>query len=682
MIRSKSEFSARTSLCASLTLAALAWALPSANAATFVVNNFAEYVAAINASNSNGESDIIEIPAGVTISMTNQPPAFTADGAFTVTVRGAGKDESIISGGEFLPLELGGTGGQTWTTMTLLGGNFTIEDLTIRWGRAPETGPFDSGGGNIITANNAVVTINRCRISEGVAVHFGDGIAIAGGILNANDTLQFNLLQSEIVGNLALSTGTNQEAWGGGMLLASPNALVDQCTFSGNRAEASGTASAKGGAIYHVLSIASIRRSTISGNSAVNGTPLGGGIYSDAFTNLESSTVSNNIASNGGGLHHTGTDFYLSNTIVAGNTAGTGPEVSGTFNSGGHNLIRQGTGGTITGATASDQIGTAGTPINALLGPLQNNGGPTQTIALLAGSPAIDAGTNAFLSGTFSEDQRGFVRLLGTQSDKGALELDDIPPQLTTFTVDDNTSVETVSGTFSVVDANAIDPSAFRLYARPDAMFANWFQVSGATFDDVAGTWSAPLTSDGSFFLTMIAADGSGNSITTPTGTGNFPPQATTLHNGVANSTLFRAINGTGPWVFPMESDLDIVVTLTGPVTAGNLTVSRTEGDVAPTADNPANFIDQSVTITPGGGLAFTSASVTFGYDEALLGGIAEGDITEVWRDNSGTTTQFSPTSVNTTLNTITVDGITEFSDWYFGNDAANLEAWMILGQD
>src|SRR5216683_6473790 len=84
----------------------------------------------------------------------------------------------------------------------------------------------------------------------------------------------------------------------------------------------------------------------------------------------------------------------------------------GTFTSQGYNLIGDGTGATIT-PTTGDQIGTAGSPINPLLAPLQDNGGPTFTHALLPGSPAIDTGSAATdpVSGTsITTDQRGLPR--------------------------------------------------------------------------------------------------------------------------------------------------------------------------------------------------------------------------------------------------------------------------------
>lgn len=115
----------------------------------------------------------------------------------------------------------------------------------------------------------------------------------------------------------------------------------------------------------------------------------------------------------------TGT-FYVGNTIDALNDAGpnTFPDVSGTFISLGYNIIGNGFNGFGFGAVG-DQVGTVASPIDPKIGVLANNGGPTQTDALLAGSPAINAGNPALGLPT---DQRGIVRPQGAAPDIGAYE--------------------------------------------------------------------------------------------------------------------------------------------------------------------------------------------------------------------------------------------------------------------
>jgi hypothetical protein len=143
----------------------------------------------------------------------------------------------------------------------------------------------------------------------------------------------------------------------------------------------------------------------VSGNTA--GTD-GGGIWASA-AELLNCTVVENIARNGGGLfHEPGGDFTLRNTIVALNVVGfllTGADVSGVFTSEGHNLIGDRTGSTgLTHGSNGNIVGDGVNPIDPKLGALKNNGGPTKTHALLAGSKAIDRGDNSLLPLT---DQRG-----------------------------------------------------------------------------------------------------------------------------------------------------------------------------------------------------------------------------------------------------------------------------------
>jgi hypothetical protein len=118
----------------------------------------------------------------------------------------------------------------------------------------------------------------------------------------------------------------------------------------------------------------------------------------------------------------------LHNTLVAGNftgaTGGTRDDVSGALNAASdHNLVGDGTGLTgLADGVRGNQVGTAASPIDALLGPLQDNGGPTLTHALLAGSPARGAGSTAYATAT---DQRGLPRVVDGRIDVGAYQTQD-----------------------------------------------------------------------------------------------------------------------------------------------------------------------------------------------------------------------------------------------------------------
>ena len=154
---------------------------------------------------------------------------------------------------------------------------------------------------------------------------------------------------------------------------------------------------AYGGGLYIAGGTASIDHSTLVGNSAIGGycirarLTVGGGVFT-----AESAAARSPV----------------SNSIVAGNYADYSPD--GGFTSLGHNLIGNSSGGR--GFAASDLL-----DVNPQLGPLQNNGGRTQTMALLPGSPAINAGDN---TNAPAYDQRGagFPRIVGGAIDIGAFE--------------------------------------------------------------------------------------------------------------------------------------------------------------------------------------------------------------------------------------------------------------------
>jgi hypothetical protein len=124
---------------------------------------------------------------------------------------------------------------------------------------------------------------------------------------------------------------------------------------------------------------------------------------------------------NGGGVRiDTGAVINALNTIFGNNVAPWAPDFYGNFTTASHNLLEVDTGSNLPPGNPDPNgnlVGSKSAPIDPLLGPLANNGGPTETMALLSGSPAIDAGTAA---GAPATDQRGEAR--GTPPDIGAYE--------------------------------------------------------------------------------------------------------------------------------------------------------------------------------------------------------------------------------------------------------------------
>jgi hypothetical protein len=263
--------------------------------------------------------------------------------------------------------------------MGVFGSSLTMISCTI----SNNTSGGDAGG--LFVDTNSTGSMTNCTINDNWAATNGGGIEIANA---PSSSLTFTI------------TG---------------------CTISGNRA------GLDGGGIYDVSTggaMTNIINETIFGNSAG---ARGGGIAmersDDGSDFLEEATISGNSASLGGGAFSVGTaSADVAAAIIAGNHANGGPDVSGNFSSFGSNIIgvEDDTCVSFTnGGTRSDQVGTVASPINPLLGPLENNGGPTFTMILRPGSPAIDA-----IPGLKGTDQRGFARPGAGQSAPsiGALE--------------------------------------------------------------------------------------------------------------------------------------------------------------------------------------------------------------------------------------------------------------------
>lgn len=252
------------------------------------------------------------------------------------------------------------------------------------------------------------ITITATNLPAGVVVS-GEG-ARRVFRLAASSSLT---LDSLTVSNGFLN-GTAIETGDGAGVISYGNLTLRRCTFAGNRARFAGAVDIEGGAL-------TVEQSTFSGNTA---TQTGGAFWisGSATTAIRHSTIaSNSAASSGGGLILNSVATFTHN-VVAGNT-GTNPDVSksGGYAAQGFNLIGNGTGSGLTHGVNGNLVGTAGTPINARLGPLQNNGGPTPTLLPIAGSPVREAGDPLFV-GLGLTDQRGFPRVAGQRVDIGAVE--------------------------------------------------------------------------------------------------------------------------------------------------------------------------------------------------------------------------------------------------------------------
>ncbi|MDF5707589.1 MAG: DUF4347 domain-containing protein [Nostoc sp. S4] len=272
---------------------------------------------------------------------------------------------------------------------------------------------------------------NRGNLSlTNTTVSGNQGSSLGGGIFNTGTLSLTNSTVSNNTANaLYIST------YGGG-IFNTGTLKITNSTISNNSIDANGLSRGGpdpidtfGGGIYN-SGTADITNSTVSGNIS---NYKGGGIFNTGIITLTNDTITNNnidavfFDGKGGGVFNDskGT-VVVGNTIVAGNSAvkaPDSPDVFGSFTNAGNNLIGNNTGST--GFTTSTLVGTSSNPIDPKLGPLQDNGGPTLTQDLLAGSPAINAGNNALVPTGVTTDQRGsgFNRISGGKIDIGANEI-------------------------------------------------------------------------------------------------------------------------------------------------------------------------------------------------------------------------------------------------------------------
>lgn len=310
------------------------------------------------------------------------------------------------------------------------GGALTVTNSTI------SNNISDRGGGifkqdGTMAISNSTISNNVCR---SMALAYGAGITNSGGkaaitncTINANDAGFFGggicnfgtltITNSSIDGNLVGSEFNGAPAYGGGICNFGMLTLTNSTLF-GN--QASGKNAGVGGGIYNNDNGAmlEISNTTLNGNFARFSA---GGIFNMGALEIGNSTLSDNAAENGGGIVNGGSGTtQITNTILnVGVLGGNIVHNGGTITSNGYNLSSDDGGGVLT--ATGDQINT-----NPMLGPLQDNGGPTFTHDLLAGSPAIDAGNPKFTPPPIT-DQRGYLRIFNDRIDIGSLEVQPMP---------------------------------------------------------------------------------------------------------------------------------------------------------------------------------------------------------------------------------------------------------------
>ena len=433
------------------------------NANTFTVTNTGDNVGvnpapgagtgtlrqAIIDANATAGADTISFAEGVTgtITLASALPQITHD----VTINGPGAGVLTVSGANL------------YRVFDILSDVtdviVTISGLTISNGKS------DSGGGIL---NGGKLTLTNSTFSSNSATFVGGGILSGGTLTVTNSTFSGNSASRggaiESVGTGGIdsvrtltvtnSTFSGNSASSGGAIESVETLTVTNSTFSGNsgfqgggiviipdvfhrgtatvtNSTISGNSADFGGGIYVDISFQkeatlTVTNSTFSSNTATFG---GGGIFNNSMLTVSNSTFSGNSAANygGGGIQSVGT-LTVTNSTFLGNSGNSGGGISnfGAATSKNSIIGNSPTGGNYAGTVPITAVGVNFSTDNTCagfiqvtaqqlnLGPLQDNGGPTFTHALLPGSAAIDAVTDCTdLSATptpVTTDQRGFTR--------------------------------------------------------------------------------------------------------------------------------------------------------------------------------------------------------------------------------------------------------------------------------
>ncbi|MGA2520154.1 MAG: choice-of-anchor Q domain-containing protein [Acidimicrobiales bacterium] len=366
-------------------------------------------VAAFNADTTPNDADTIVFNSSIAIFTVSTPTAInnTTSGV-TLAINGSGASATTVSGGtinQVFDIATGTTvtisgltiekGSATFGGGIYNGGTTTVTDSTL-------SGNSASFGGGIMTWSGATMTVTDSTLSDNSATGAGQGDG--GGIYNLDGTL--TVTDTTLSGNSAAGT----EEGGGGIVAAEGTTAVTDTTLSGNTAVYAGggilgvegtlavtdttlsgnIAGDYGGGIFEELNTTTVTNSTLSDNSAGD---LGGGMLDNGdATTVTDSTLSGNRsgASGGGGIdnymgeldYNPGTTT-LGATIVA-NSGTSGGDCAGTITDAGYNIDSDGTCGFSATGSISDSA-----HLDASLGTLQNNGGPTDTILPASTSPAV-----------------------------------------------------------------------------------------------------------------------------------------------------------------------------------------------------------------------------------------------------------------------------------------------------
>jgi len=432
----------RTSLIAALlTVGMLASPLPARAVGTIIVNTADDEATAngtcslreamtniINGANTytecgwSGETEIT-FAGNYTITLGSQLPVVDT----TMTITGNGAANTIIQANAAADTAI------DRLFYVDLGGYVTISGVTLRHGRCNGSCSTFGNVGGAIYVYRATLIVNDSVLTGNVAS--SDGVPARGGAIYA-DWATIHVNNSTLLNNSAQEGGALYVPNNG-----SPAIYVSRSLFDSNEATGTLGNQAYGGAIAECGAQMYISNSTFASNSTSTSVSVAGGgainISCASFASeLRNVTFYGNTSRLGGALYNSSASTpTLTNVILWGDTAtDSGNEIyngdtsSPTIN---HSVVQGGDGGIVSVAAITPfSSGSGNTSDDPLLGALADNGGPTQTIALLGGSSAFGAGDNTICSDPStvnSVDQRGVRRPQGLHCDVGAFEVSQTP---------------------------------------------------------------------------------------------------------------------------------------------------------------------------------------------------------------------------------------------------------------
>ena len=473
-------------------LAGVTFAHHPAQASVVVPCSTSNLVSAITTANSTSGGATLTLTGGCTYTLTarnNSTDGGTGLPVITgqVTIEGSGATITRSGSAAFRLLDVATRG------------SLTIRNLTLTNGLANDG---VNGGGAIFSHGTLDVSGSTFSGNSSPAAS-----GTSGGAINSSGTL-----------TVTTSTFTGNTAQEGGGIFNQSTATITNSTFSNNKATIYG-----GGALLNAAGSATLTGDTFTGNSG----PGGGAIDNDTTLNIRNSTFTGNTAGSngGGGVQNFGTTT-ITQTTLSDNSSPYGANIynyTGFSLSISMSIVANGVNGSNCGGQAriTDQgynidtgsnCGFTGTSLNRTqprLGTLASNGGPTQTMALPSGSPAVDLIPASTPGCSGSTDQRGISRPQGSGCDVGAYELvssggsDTQPPTVPTGLVVAGVTAHSASLSWNPSTDN-VGVTGYTIYRNGNAVGT----TAGANATTYTDTTVAPSTT---YSYTVDAFDGAGN---------------------------------------------------------------------------------------------------------------------------------------------------------------------------